>query len=231
MENKDEKIIEKIEKLIALSSSSNENEARAAMLKAQELMAKYEIDRSRVQGDKEAERAVVGYTSPSFRDDWCQDIASVIAHNFRCRLVIMQKCGNCGGAYRLRFYGFDEDANICINIFNYAVKVVRKRLATLRAIYQDAERDFGRNEKRNYVDGFCQRLHVNFEEQRQQNNAFALVLVTPKEVNEFVDCIPGITEQQVRPYERDRTHDLLRRNGYIDGKAFRNAGDKERLDE
>lgn len=44
MNEADNKIIDKIEKLIALSSSDNENEAKAAMLKAQELMAKYEIE-------------------------------------------------------------------------------------------------------------------------------------------------------------------------------------------
>ena len=38
MNEADNKIIDKIEKLIALSSSDNENEAKAAMLKAQELM-------------------------------------------------------------------------------------------------------------------------------------------------------------------------------------------------
>lgn len=42
------KIIDKIEKLISLSGSSNENEARAAMMKAQELMAKYEIKREQL---------------------------------------------------------------------------------------------------------------------------------------------------------------------------------------
>jgi len=44
MNDEENKIIEKIEKLIALSGSDNENEAKAAMLKAQELMAKYEIE-------------------------------------------------------------------------------------------------------------------------------------------------------------------------------------------
>lgn len=38
----EEKIIEKIQKLLSLANSSNENEAMAAALKAQELMAKYD---------------------------------------------------------------------------------------------------------------------------------------------------------------------------------------------
>lgn len=48
MNEADNKIIDKIEKLIALSSSDNENEAKDAMLKAQELMAKYEIEMSQI---------------------------------------------------------------------------------------------------------------------------------------------------------------------------------------
>lgn len=48
MNDEENKIIEKIEKLIALSGSDNENEAKAAMLKAQELMAKYEIEQDRI---------------------------------------------------------------------------------------------------------------------------------------------------------------------------------------
>ena len=69
MNEADNKIIDKIEKLIASSSSDNENEAKAAMLKAQELMAKYEIEMSQINPDKAKERPVVSYTSPSFRDD------------------------------------------------------------------------------------------------------------------------------------------------------------------
>ena len=49
MDDNENKVIDKIEKLLALSSSSNENEARAAMMKAQELMAKYEIKREQLK--------------------------------------------------------------------------------------------------------------------------------------------------------------------------------------
>ncbi|SHO50139.1 DUF2786 domain-containing protein [Anaerocolumna xylanovorans] len=230
MNEPDEKIIDKIEKLIKLSASDNENEAKAAMMKAQELMAKYEIDRERLSDGKE-ERPVVSFSSPQFRDDWVKDVAGVIAHNFRCRLIIsIGRYKGAGGVFKLRFFGFEEDAEICINIFNYAVKVVRKRFGTLRAIYADAGREFGRNEKMNYTEGFCAGLHLNFEEQKAQSQQFALALVTPPEVNAFVEQIPGLEEAKEREYERKREHDVLRRSGYIDGKTFQNAGDKERLE-
>ena len=114
MNEADNKIIDKIEKLIALSSSDNENEAKAAMLKAQELMAKYEIEMSQINPDKAKERPIVSYTSPSFRDDWVVDLGSLIAGNFRCRAVISSRRGS-GGAFRLKF-------TYCHLLFKYCYK-------------------------------------------------------------------------------------------------------------
>lgn len=227
MNEEDNKIIDKIQKLLVLSSSDNENEARSTMLKAQELIAKYEIDRERLEGKEE--RPVVGFTSPPFRDDWTSDIAQVIAENFRCRLIVLCR-RKSGGTFRLRFFGFPEDAEICISIFNYATKVVRRRMATLRAIYADAGREFGRGEKKTYVYGFCYGLRDNFEEQKAKSEAFALALVTPKEVNEFVEAIPDLKTIEEREFELKRENDMIHSMGYADGKAFQNAGDKERLD-
>mgnify|MGYP000541257890 CR=1 FL=1 len=63
------------------------------------------------------------------------------------------------------------------------------------------------------------------------SETFALACLVPAEVNAFVDEIPGMEEYQEREFERSREHDLLRQYGYIDGKNFQNAGDKERLAE
>lgn len=228
MNDKENKIIDKIEKLLSLAGSDNENEARDTMTKARELMAKYEIRREQLHEGQEEERAVVNYTSPIFRDDWCQMVASVIANNFRCKAIVTS-FWRSGGAYRIKFFGYDEDAEICVNVFNYAVKVVRKRFATLRAIYADAGREFARNEKMNYVEGFCYGLERNFEEQKAQSVSFALALVTPPAVVKYVDNIPGLAVHESREYETNKEHAVLRQTGYIDGRTFQNAGDKERI--
>ena len=109
-----------------------------------------------------------------------------------------------GGSFRIRFYGYEEDAEICINIFNYAVKVVRRRFVTLRAIYAEAGKNFRRNEKMNYIAGFCQGLDRNFEEQKKQSQSFALALATPQAVIDFVDTIPGIENGSWRGFEGNR---------------------------
>ena len=228
MNEKESKVIDKIEKLLALAGSDNENEAKSAMVKAQELMAKYEIDRERVQGKEHEERAVIYLSGGPFKDEWINMVATVIAENFRCRCITVQRWGT-GGSFRVRFYGYEEDAEICINIFNYAVKVVRKRFVTLRAIYAEAGKNFRRNEKMNYIAGFCQGLDRNFEEQKKQSQSFALALVTPEAVNRYVNELPGVVLNETFKYERNRENALLRRTGYVDGKAFQNAGDKEKL--
>ena len=144
-----------------------------------------ENEMSQINPEKAKERPVVSYTSPSFRDDWVVDLGSLIAGNFRCRAVISSRRGS-GGAFRLKFYGFDEDAQISINIFNYAVKVIRRRMATLRAIYAEAGREFGRNEKMNYVEGFNAGLHQNFEDQKKQSETIQNCL---RESKCLTDCI------------------------------------------
>jgi len=229
MNESENKIIDKIEKLLALSSSNNKNEAQAAMMKAQELMAKYEIKREQLKDGEQEERPVVNFSSVPFRDEWIHMVSGVIAENFRCRRLSISR-GGSGGAFRIRFYGYEEDAEICINIFNYAVQVVRKRFAVLRAIYAEANREFGKVEKMNYVLGFCHGLEKNFEEQKAQSQSFALALITPKAVNDYVDAIPGIETVEYKEFKSNRSHALLQQTGYVDGKAFRNAGDKERLE-
>lgn len=229
MREPENKIIDKIEKLLKLSSSSNENEARSAMMKAQELMAKYEIKREQLRDGEQEERPVVSFSSVTFRDEWVQMVSGVIADNFRCRCLSVSRPGS-RGAFRVRFYGYEEDAEICINIFNYAVKVVRQRFATLRAVYAHVNKEFGKDEKMNYVLGFCHGLEKNFEEQKSQSQSFALALVTPKAVNDYVDAIPGVEREGYKYFKSNREHTLLQQTGFVDGKSFRNAGDKETIE-
>ena len=62
-----------------------------------------------------------------------------------------------------------------------------------------------------------------------QSQSLVLALVTPKAVNKYVNELPGVVLNETFQYERNRENALLRRTGYVDGKAFQNAGDKEKL--
>ena len=71
-----DKIIDKIDKLLRLSRSDNENEARAAMVKAQELIAKHNISREEL--GQEEERQVVTMTSQAFGEEWVQRLLGLL---------------------------------------------------------------------------------------------------------------------------------------------------------
>ena len=115
MNESQNKVIDKIEKLLALAGSDNENEAKSAMMKARELMAKYEIKREQLKDGEQEERPVVNFSSVPFRDEWIHMVSGVIAENFRCRRIAVSRIGS-RGSFRIRFYGYEEDAEICINI-------------------------------------------------------------------------------------------------------------------
>lgn len=228
MGESESKITEKIEKLLALSESDNEHEAKSAMLKAQELMARHKISEEQVRSSGSKEKPVIYLSAGPFRDEWIGMVATLIAENFRCRCVTTAGW-NSDRTFRLRFYGYEEDAEICTNIFRHAVKTVRARFLTLRAIYKEAGREFGENAKWNYVIGFCEGLEKNFEEQKKQSEAFALALTVPKAVDDYVGMLPGLERENSQDAKISEIDWLIYRYGRMDGKAFQNAGDRKKI--
>ena len=62
---------EKIKNLLALAQSPNEHEARAALLKARELMARHKIsERELSETDLNVETNMTGITFSKRRDPW-----------------------------------------------------------------------------------------------------------------------------------------------------------------
>jgi hypothetical protein len=227
--NNDEKLIEKIEKLMRLSESNNEHEANAAIMKAQELMAKYHIDMKDVSTEeKEKEVATNEETKDFFRETWIHELATIIAHNFRCISIMMYRM--VGNTYKIRFYGVNDDALICMQIFQYALQVVRGRCKTLKSVFKSAGKTFEYNDKLLYCNGFMSGLQKNFKEQLRNNKCYALAIVVPEIVEKEVNKL-GATEHVAAPTRPvpNRKNQMLYGYGYIDGKNFQNAGDKERL--
>lgn len=235
MENSDDKLIDKIEKLIRLSSSNNEHEARAAMMKARELMAKHHIRMEDVSPEeRENESVECSTTLEKFRESWISDLAAVIADNFRCRTLILRSAR--GGIYKIRFYGVNDDSFVCMEIFRYALQVVNSRVKTMRGIFKESGKSFEYNDKLVYCHGFMTGLQANFTEQTRQqrrsrdDDCFALALCVPAVVDKAIESIGDLENK--KPSERptiSRKNSMLYGIGYTDGKTFQNAGDKERL--
>ena len=119
---KEEKIIEKIKNLFDLAGNNpNENEAMAAALKAQELMAKHNISASQIDTDaveNEIFHARFEDTSKHEMKKWKTRLCQVIAQNFCCEVYFS------GSA--VVFYGYKKDAEIALETFGFLYKAGNK---------------------------------------------------------------------------------------------------------
>ena len=176
MENM-EKILNKIKNLLDLANNNpNENEAMAAALKAQELMAKYNVDSSAIDSDKsEKELYEATYKNSSKHEmkKWKVKLSNIIARNFCCKVYFIEN-----GGKDVVFYGFKKDAKIAVEVFKFLYETGNK----LAVKYYNKCKKEGRNTKgvmNTYLIGFCEGIAEVLDRQ-----CTALMIVTPKEVEE-----------------------------------------------
>lgn len=169
---KTEKIIQTIKKVLELSKNNpSEEEAKAAALKAQELLAKYHISISEIEdiGDTTEEISEVFVNVPAKK--WKYTLARIVANNFRCKHFYY-------GKGTVVFYGHKTDAEVAAETFKYlfdignrcAGRVVDKEFAktgTSAGVYNS------------FVKGFCDGVSEVLEKQ-----CTALMLVIPKDVDD-----------------------------------------------
>ena len=108
-----EKIIAKIQNLLNLASNNpSEEEAKAALLKAQELMLKYHIENPE---PPEGDAVVHLYSDLGLRrkTEFALMISVVIAENFRTKTV--------HHGQKVYFLGYEEDANAAKSAFEYTL--------------------------------------------------------------------------------------------------------------
>lgn len=173
-----EKILNKIKNLLDLANNNpNENEAIAAALKAQELMAKYNIELDQLDDKKETREIIkeVYYQSDKHEmRKWKIGLADIIAQNFRCKVYFMNKKD-------VVFYGYKEDAKIALNVFTYLYEIGNK----FAVRYYNKCKKEGKETRgvmNTYLVGFKDGVAEVLEKQ-----CTALMIVTPKEVTESFD--------------------------------------------
>lgn len=182
-----EKIMEKLEKLLRLAESPNVNEAYAAAKKAQELFVKYNISREDVNHARSSKRQVIqkstGIVFTAMTNPWVINLASVIAQNHRCK------------AFRYRtpharmmtvgIIGLEEDFEFCQRIFQYAYACVMERCKYIRKLGKGSCTTAQLRETANaYGAGFVVGLDAMYRQQREAHQEWGLILVTPTEVEE-----------------------------------------------
>ena len=173
-----EKILNKIKNLLDLANNNpNEHEALAAALKAQELMAKYNVELDQVEEKKENREIITEIYRASGKHEmkkWKFGLADVIANNFRCKYWVIDKKD-------ISFYGYSEDAKIALQVFTFLYETGNR----FAVKYYNQRKKNGEETKgvmNTYLAGFRQGVAEILEKQ-----CTALMIVTPKEVTEKYD--------------------------------------------
>lgn len=203
---------EKIAKLLALSASPCQAEAEAALAKAHELMAEHKLTEAECKPEGTKIEGVYSRITYSLRrDDWVAPLSCVIAEHFLCRSISANKHGK--QTRRIMFYGYIEDAEVCVRIFEYAVDCLRDELDLVARIYNGV--DDMRIIKSSYAYGFISGVESALERQKEkEKEEYGLVLVTPSEVNTYADSLKIASFKE---------HDIDGRfwaKGYSDGRKF-----------
>lgn len=212
----DPKIISRIQKLLALSTSNFQGEAESALLKAQKLMflhglAGEDINPAIASHEGVTEKEVQHSQTPL----WHGKVAVILASNFRCESMwrIQVK-----GAKRIRimtFIGFEQDAEIVAAAYSFAIALVNYNMRCIKKRFPRVTRAY----LNTYIAGFIRGLRDKFIEQVKME-AWGLILVTPAAVTER---LASHNPKEIKPRGQEAK---LSKNtnayaqGYLDGKTF-----------
>lgn len=183
-------IRDKIKKLLKLANSSNENEAKAALKKAQELMAKHKIEKKDIgEEETKVERKYTGIKFTNYKDCWKADLMDAIATNYCCDTYMGTLPGK--RTHELGLIGFPEDIEICIQLFNFAAQSVEKWYKEFKKENEYMYNSKYLNAQKNvygagFATGIDELLKKQFEEKKQE---WGLVMATPPEVTEFIKSL------------------------------------------
>lgn len=183
-------ILDKIKNLIELAADTPDDaEGQNAILLAQKLMLKHNIDMSQIEelSPKKDETVTTQHYQQTRVFWWQTELSVIIAKHFRCRVTRQRVYNIDYDRYetKLIFYGFDMDAKIAQKTFTGALLYLKYRLKRMKGA--------SKHQRTSYLKGFLQGLKKKLREQQEElvkmNQKYELVLTTPQIVNQYVDKV------------------------------------------
>lgn len=170
-----EKILNKIQKLLALAGNNpSENEAKAAMLKAQELMRDYHIENPETITEDTV--ITVFYDLGEIKkSDFVLMLAALISKNFRSKMAHYGQ--------KVFFIGFDADAKCAMEVFVY---VLNFAISSHRNFFTKCAYTATANQDWWY--GFLVGLNLAFNSRK----GYELMVQIPQKVIECFDAIQKV---------------------------------------
>jgi hypothetical protein len=212
---------EKIRKLLALAESPVEAEARAALLKARQLMAEHKLTERecRETENQAVEDVLTDITCSKRREPWIIPLSATIGENYCCKGYRKRYHGQ--QTQHVGFIGLEDNVEICIAVFKYAVDCIRAGIKNIKREYADYTAyysKFIKQECDSYGYGFVRGIDAAFERQGEENREeWGLVLVMPKEVTEAAQ---HLGHEHFKSSAEDNISAGAYRQGYAEGREF-----------
>lgn len=206
------KLVEKVRKLLAIAGDScYEAEAKAAALKAQELIAKYNLDLSSLSDEEKIQYKLLSAEHPN-NNGYRGSLAAIIAPNFRCKAIYI---GN-----QVNFFGREGDVDACVSVFNYLYKVMRTNGCRQERIARKEGRS-SRGVANCYWTGFMVGLKDELGSQSK-----ALAIVVPEDVKDNFNKEFPSAKRDNRQGSRMTGYDKgAYDRGYVDGRSSMKRGE------
>lgn len=210
---------EKIKKLLKLAESPNPHEAKAALLKARQLMKEHKISEAMVKDTekREVKKILTDITFSERRDPWIENLSVTIGENYCCRSWHMRTSGM--QTKTIGFVGLDGDIDVCISVFKYAVACVQSDIKRIRADNDGCySTQYVKQMCNSYGFGYGLGVKEAFQKQNESNEEYGLVMVVPQEVEETMKT--GFKEVK----QKDRRNDInigMFFKGNAEGRKFR----------
>lgn len=147
-----ENILRKIKKCLALSQSSEPNEAAAAMRQAQKLMSMYGVEALDLARDEIDEAEVKSKVSVSRIKDWELALLNTVAKAFGCQLMWRSSHSQSRDVFG-KYILIGVKAQV--QLAQYTADVMTRKLVKARGQFVQTLPEMGRWHKTREADGFC----------------------------------------------------------------------------
>jgi len=215
----EEKVLEKVKKLLALSndSGSSKEESQTALLLAQQMMVKNNLTMQDIKTiESNSSREIVhGITQCLNKTPWWyQSLSTILADNFKC-VCIKEKFKGKGYSC-INFVGHPEDVDICKEIYFYAVKQITYLSDRYSTYYTTKIARVPKpGIKNDYITGYLFGIKTKFDEQVKKND-WGLIVTCD---NEVLDTLKGCHKVPNTKAKSGNTIDALTK-GYSQGLKF-----------
>lgn len=209
---------DKIRKLLALAESPEEAEAKAALLKARELMAEHKLCEADLEEPKNqrVKKVQTSYSCSKRREPWLVGLSAVIGANYCCQAFRRRFDGQ--QTQYIGFVGLENDVEVCVEIFKYAADYIRTTIKRIKKENRGMSSVYITKLCNSYGYGFAKGVRSAFEAQQEEyRDGWGLVLVMPKEVTEACE---GLKKREFRAATQNEILPKSYAQGYEEGKAF-----------